>query len=498
MRGVRLHGLNVSHGAMSLFGGVSILELQDIQTPDGDTIIIEFSEPLDENSVPDPGDFQVVNGSNSEVLTPVSVDIVGNTVVITLNDSNSGLNITDDIQVGYTPGTTPLQTEDGTPVTGFPVSPPGTPIPPANPTVNEIYTYGTNGVSIVLVLDGIILDQITSNPSPSDFVVTIDGTPVTVTTVIVAGNSITVVITGGDVTSGDVEISYAGGTIYTSQGVVVPAIPLSPADGGNWSAGAGGVLSRLHADITPALITAVEDVFTGLSTTAAKLDVFNLYHFTGAKNQHDGLMNWMKDDYHTTLLGSQISWVKGTGIVRAAVSGQGLAIIDWRSSTDAVAFGLNNGGGFREGSFGGRWATTPPTAIFSAIDNDNNSTVGRYNFTYVVATTYWGYAIDTTNNNTGNGSQANPPPAGFKMVNAVQVTTNLAKSVYAAATTTVAQVGSTTNASNGDVIVDELNRIAMGNTGGSSSQGWTGEGVFIGGGMDSGDRTRLATVLNNT
>jgi uncharacterized repeat protein (TIGR02059 family) len=485
--------LHINKTALSLtYRGLSarFIVIQDIVV-DGSTVTLTFSEPLDEDSVPSPDDFELfIDGSPGPNVT--AVDVVGNTVVLTTASPPSA----GDPTVTYTVGDTPLLTEGGVQVSGFPAAAPGTPVPPVTPVLGNVYKYGTGSVLVVITLDGITLDSVASTPAPADFVVTIGGTPVTVSTVTVNGNSITVVITGGDVTSGEVIITYSpsAGQILTSQGVVVSGWAPATADDGTFTQNVGQVLSRFQAPITAGLITDVQAVFTTLSTTADKLDVLVLPKFAKAKNQQDGCMNWIRDYNHASPQGS-CTWIKGTGFQRPN-TGSTVGYIDtnWRNSIplDTIRYGTEDGG-MKQGSFGGWFSAT--VAGETSLQNLFNSLTGAGQYlTWVPASTQYAYAIDTANRNTGSGQTGS---MGFHMVNAIRSASNLVMTVFR--TTTAAapsQVGSAVNSAGGDVATNNPANTILGPAGSpSGGNGFRNKGYFIGSGMDATDRGRLGTLL---
>lgn len=95
-----------------------------VMLPDGETLLLTFSDLIDPADVPDVGDFTVIDEGAGISGPPASVMINGNTVSLL---SAAPIAPGDDVLATYVPGSTPLEGLTGVQVPAF------TDYPVANP-----------------------------------------------------------------------------------------------------------------------------------------------------------------------------------------------------------------------------------------------------------------------------------------------------------------------------------------------------------------------------
>ena len=205
---------------------------------DGAVVTLIFTEPLDEGSVPAPGDFAVTADG-----APVPVDevnVVGTTVVLTLaRPAAHG----EAWRVSYTAGANPLQNAAGDPAT----VPPGQIVTNATPDTAKpapVAAPTVDGAVLTLTFDEPL--DAASVPAPGDFAVTVDGTAAPVSRVTVNGATVTVTLVSAAESGQPVTFGYTPG-----------AQPLRDLAGNAADPIAGGPAVNITADETPPVLQSV-------------------------------------------------------------------------------------------------------------------------------------------------------------------------------------------------------------------------------------------------
>ena len=169
-------------------------------TVDRRRLVLSFDEALDETSVPAAGDFAVaVDAGAGAAPSVVAVD--GATLVLTLAAAvGPGRAVT----VSYTAGASPLRDADGNPAGDLDGHPVANVTPPA---LDPATPPAVTGKALVLTFDAALDED--SAPAAATFTVKVDGDGRTVSSVAVAGRTVTLGLARAAVAGEAVTVAYA-------------------------------------------------------------------------------------------------------------------------------------------------------------------------------------------------------------------------------------------------------------------------------------------------
>ena len=177
--------------------------LQSSAVVSSDTLMLTYNEALNEDSVPDTGDFRVTAGGVGVTVSGVSVTGTAVTLTLTIPPVVNG----QQVRVSYTRGSSPIEDVAGNDAAdlGGQVA-----TDDARPVLQSAML---NGDTLTLTYDEALNEKEASVPNTDDFTVTADGSTVTVSDVSVTGMTVALTLTPGSViTNGrPVALTYTAG-----------------------------------------------------------------------------------------------------------------------------------------------------------------------------------------------------------------------------------------------------------------------------------------------
>ncbi len=186
-------------------------QLLDV-TVDGNKVVLTYNEPLDEGSVPDPGDFMLSTGDVE------SVDVSGPRVTLTLE---SPINPGEGVTLSYTPGTNPIRNKNDVgaePITSMTAQNIG-----KAPALVEAIVVGNR---LTLTYDE-MLDK-TSVPTPAAFSVMVNGEDRAVTMVKIDGRKVKLTLESPVEPDEEVTLSYDSESVGSPSILDLTEIPAAP------------------------------------------------------------------------------------------------------------------------------------------------------------------------------------------------------------------------------------------------------------------------------
>ncbi len=178
---------------------------------DGNKVVLTYGEPLEEGSVPDPGDFTVSTGDVE------SVDVSGSRVTLILETpAMPG----EEVTLSYTPGANPIQGKTG--VDALPIPDMALENIGKAPVLVNARVLGTQ---LKLTYDE-PLDE-TSVPTPSAFTVMVNGQNRVVTMVKVEGKKVTLTLESPAAPGEEVTLTYTPGSPRIVDLTEIPAAPIT-------------------------------------------------------------------------------------------------------------------------------------------------------------------------------------------------------------------------------------------------------------------------------
>ncbi len=173
----------------------------DTATVAGDTLTLTYNEALDTGSTPATTDFVVTVDASPVSIS--SVNVTGSTVVVTLDSAVSeGVTVT----VSYTPGGSPIQDTLGNDAGAFSDQSVTNNTDTTPPTLS---TAVVDGTALTLTYNEAL--DTGSTPTTTDFVVTVDASPVSISSVNVTGSTVVVTLAASVNLDTAVTIDYTPG-----------------------------------------------------------------------------------------------------------------------------------------------------------------------------------------------------------------------------------------------------------------------------------------------